>query len=80
MKCKILLLLFIFFLNLPLLAQEHIRKTWEGTYRHNQRLGRHYINTDSVGNNSWVWQPLERGGVLYIVHGSGNKVKILNQP
>jgi hypothetical protein len=28
------------------------------------------------GNDSWVWQSLEKGGVLYIVHGSGNKVKI----
>jgi len=50
MKKKILSLLFILFLNLPLLAQDHIRKTWEGTYRHNQRLGWHYINTDSAGN------------------------------
>jgi len=50
MKQKIFSLLLILILNLPLLAQEHIRKTWEGTYRHNQRLGRHYINTDSAGN------------------------------
>jgi len=32
------------------LSQDHIRLTWEGTYRHNQRLGHHFINTDSSGS------------------------------
>jgi hypothetical protein len=67
MKRIILPVLLIFLLNLPVLAQDHIRITWGGKEDHG-----------IVGEQ--VQMLLDSWSRLYVVKDNGNKVRILKQP